>query len=80
MREIKAIIQPFMLENVLRALAAIDELPGLTVSQVLDIKTRLADGEMPTALARDYGVRPQTIWGIHRGARWSDVSLCSRHA
>lgn len=62
-------------ENVRRGDAAI-----LTVSQVLDIKTRLADGEMPTALARDYGVRPQTIWGIHRGARWSDVSLCSRHA
>ncbi|MGH7730248.1 MAG: P-II family nitrogen regulator [Candidatus Eiseniibacteriota bacterium] len=35
MREIKAIIQPFMLEHVLRALAAIEGLPGLTVSQVL---------------------------------------------
>ncbi len=35
MREIKAIIQPFMLEAVLHALAAIDELPGITVSQVI---------------------------------------------
>ncbi len=35
MREIKAIIQPFMLEQVLHALAAIDELPGVTVSQVM---------------------------------------------
>lgn len=34
MKEIKAIIQPFMLEHVLHALAAIHELPGLTVSQV----------------------------------------------
>jgi len=35
MREIKAIIQPFMLEKVLHALAALDDLPGVTVSQVV---------------------------------------------
>ena len=35
MKEIKAIIQPFMLNNVLSALEGIAELPGLTVSQVL---------------------------------------------
>lgn len=35
MREIKAIIQPFMLEKVLHALAALDDLPGVTVSQVI---------------------------------------------
>ena len=35
MREIKAIIQPFMLEPVLHALAAIDDLPGISVSQVM---------------------------------------------
>ncbi|MCH7665201.1 MAG: P-II family nitrogen regulator [Acidobacteria bacterium] len=34
MKEIKAIIQPFMLEQVLHALAAVQELPGVTVSQV----------------------------------------------
>lgn len=34
MKEIKAIIQPFMLEHVLHALGAIKELPGVTVSQV----------------------------------------------
>ena len=34
MKEIKAIIQPFMLEAVLSALEALD-LPGLTVSRVL---------------------------------------------
>ena len=35
MKEIKAIIQPYMLDNVLLALEAIADLPGLTVSQVL---------------------------------------------
>ena len=34
MKEIQAIIQPFMLEKVLRALAAVHDLPGLTVSEV----------------------------------------------
>ena len=62
-------------ENVRRGDAAI-----LTVSLVLDIKTRLADGEMPTVLARDYGVKPQTIWGIRRGERWADVFLCPVNA
>jgi nitrogen regulatory protein P-II 1 len=35
MKEIKAILQPFMLERVLSALEAMEELPGVTVSQVL---------------------------------------------
>lgn len=35
MKEIKAIIQPFMLQDVLDALNALDDLPGLTVSQVI---------------------------------------------
>jgi len=34
MKEIKAIIQAFMLDQVLQALSSIDSLPGLTVSQV----------------------------------------------
>lgn len=34
MREIKAVIQPFMLEPVLAALHQIEGLPGLTVSEV----------------------------------------------
>jgi nitrogen regulatory protein P-II 1 len=50
MYEIKAIIQPFMLENVLRALAAIDELPGLTVSQVLGWGQSRAAGAADTVL------------------------------
>ena len=34
MKEIKAIVQPFMLDKVLEGLHAIEELPGLTVSEV----------------------------------------------
>lgn len=34
MKEIKAIIQPFMAEKVIDALAAIDGLPGITLSEV----------------------------------------------
>ncbi len=34
MKEIKAIIQPFMLVHVLDALMRIDQLPGLTISDV----------------------------------------------
>ena len=37
MKEIKAIIQPFMLQAVCDALLEIEELPGLTVSPVLGI-------------------------------------------
>jgi len=47
MREIKAIIQPFMLEKVLRALEALEELPGLTVSEVKGWG-RMHHGEAPT--------------------------------
>jgi len=34
MKEIKAIIQPFMLAKVIEALRAVPELPGLTISHV----------------------------------------------
>ena len=47
MREVKAIIQPFMLEKVLRALEALEELPGLTVSEVKGWG-RLRHGQPPT--------------------------------
>ena len=46
MKEIKAIIQPFMLGRVCDALEQIEGLPGLTVSQVLGWgKARAADAE-----------------------------------
>ena len=48
MKEIKAIIQPFMLEKVLQALDMVAELPGLTVSQVAGWgATRGAGAEEP---------------------------------
>lgn len=44
MKEIKAIIQPFMLERVCAALREIEGLPGVTVSQVMGWgKTRASD-------------------------------------
>ncbi len=48
MKEIKAIIQPFMLERVLNALAAIDELPGVTVSSVTGWGKTRAEGASST--------------------------------
>lgn len=49
MREIKAIIQPFMLRDVLHALAAMDDLPGVTISEVTGWgKSRAADAKETT--------------------------------
>lgn len=46
MKEIKAIIQPFMMNDVYDALSQIKGLPGLTVSQVVGFgKTRAVDAE-----------------------------------
>jgi nitrogen regulatory protein P-II 1 len=46
MKEIKAIIQPYMLDHVCDALTEIEGLPGLTVSQVLGFgKSRAVDAE-----------------------------------
>ena len=48
MKEVKAIIQPFMLEHVLDALSALDDLPGVTISQILGWgKSRSVDAEHP---------------------------------
>ena len=48
MKEIKAIVQPFMLEHVLGALATIEGLPGVTVSEVRGWgKSRAADAQHP---------------------------------
>ncbi|MCB9508494.1 MAG: P-II family nitrogen regulator [Myxococcales bacterium] len=35
MKEIKAIIKPFMLEKLLSALDAMDDLPGVTISEIM---------------------------------------------
>ena len=46
MKEIKAIIRTFMLPRVLDALAAIDDLPGVTVSEIIGWgKSRAANEE-----------------------------------
>ena len=53
MKEIKAIIQPFMVEKVLTALDAMEDLPGVTYSEVAGwgrLPERRSGGtDMPTA-------------------------------
>lgn len=64
MKEIKAIIQPFMLEKVLHALATIRELPGVTVSQVTG-----------WGKARGEGVRDPVHQGGHRLAKKTKLEI-----
>ena len=56
MKEIKAIIQPFMLQYVCDALEAIEGLPGVTISQVAGFgKTRGLDApEVHAEAGRDF--------------------------
>jgi len=46
MKEIEAVIPPFMVEEVVHRLAALDDLPGVTISEVA------AWGESPGSAAR----------------------------
>lgn len=47
MKEIKAIIQPFMLEAVLDALKSLEPLPGVTISPVLGFGKARGDVKQP---------------------------------
>ena len=52
MKEIKAIVQPFMLEGVIDALAAVEDLPGVTISEVIGWgKNRAVDMDEPVRRA-----------------------------
>ena len=51
MKEIKAIIQPFMLPRVCEALGKIDGLPGITVSEVMGWGKARAAGAQDTVLS-----------------------------
>lgn len=64
MKEIKAIIQPFMLEHVLHALADISELPGVTVSPVTG-----------WGKARGQGASEATREGEHRLAKKTKLEI-----
>jgi hypothetical protein len=44
----------------------------LTDAQVAEIKSALADGARPAALAETYGVKSATIYAIRRGDNWGD--------
>lgn len=57
MKEIKAIIQPFMAEHVMEALRAMPELPGATVSQVQGFGKGRATGRgLQLPVGEVYGV------------------------
>jgi len=60
MREIKAIIQPFMLDRVLHALAAIDDLPGISVSQVMGWGQARAADSGQTVVEAGHAFAPMT--------------------
>jgi hypothetical protein len=50
----------------------------LTSECVVNIKKKLLEGkETQIAIAKDFGVRPQTIGSIHAGRSWSHVQLPS---
>lgn len=60
MKEIKAIIQPFRVDEVLHALAALPGLPGVTLSQVVGWgKTRASDAES-TVTVGEHALAPKT--------------------
>jgi len=60
MKEIKAIVQPFMLEHVLDALVAIEGLPGVTVSQVLGWGRSRADGVAASVREAGHAFAPKS--------------------
>jgi len=67
MKEIKAIIQPFVLEKVLLALEHMDDLPGLTVSEVRG-----------WGKARARNAREAVAEGSHRFARKVKLEIVVR--
>lgn len=60
MKEIKAIIQPFMLERVLQALEALDDLPGVTISDVRGWGRSQRDPRLDVELEGDHGFARKT--------------------
>lgn len=57
MKEIKAIIQPFMADHVVAALREMPELPGVTVSEVRGFGRGRAVGESPRQEVEIFGVK-----------------------
>lgn len=47
----------------------------LSVEQVREIKTRLANGDRPTDIARDYPISYYTVRNIATGRHWKEVSI-----
>lgn len=47
----------------------------LSLSQVIDIKRRLADGERGSSIAKDYGVANNSIYAIKKNRTWRDINV-----
>lgn len=54
-------------------------LAKLSLSDVMEIRRRLSDGEMQTAIASDFGVTKQAIWSIKAGRSWSLRNFHGEH-
>ena len=82
MKEIKAIIQPFMLSKVMDSLRKLDNLPGITVSEVRGFgKSLAADaGEKVTDGSLEY-VKKVKLETVVEDVRVEDVlSVIQKHA
>lgn len=74
MKEIKAIVQPFMLQHVLDALAALEDLPGVTISEVTGWgKSRAVNAEAPVQEAGHALARKSKLELVVRDAMADDV-------
>lgn len=45
----------------------------LTDAQVIEIRERVANGERPTDVAREFGIRYRTLWTITARKRWTHL-------
>lgn len=83
MREIKAVIQPFMLDAVLHALAAIPDLPGLTIWDVKGWGKGGARGASEAGHTGSHHLAPKTMVAVvvpdELAARVVDAIVTSAH-
>lgn len=82
MKEIKAIIQPFMLSKVIEALREHEELPGVTVSEVIGFgKARAKDAKEKVVLdSGEYGKKSKLEIVVPDDMVDEVVALIAEHA
>jgi DNA-binding CsgD family transcriptional regulator len=45
----------------------------LTDAQAVEVKRRVLSGEGQSALAREFGISPTTVWEIKNGRKWGHL-------